>query len=81
MNDIVKTKHDFKCLLKGLVEHLPSIFDIPNISTRLTIYQIEEELNQLIWHGKKQEEVRISRLGGWLEGQLERLLMDFLTAK
>lgn len=64
----------FELLLKSIVENLRIVLDVPNIEKRLTIYQLEHELNQLIWNGKKQEEERILRINGWLNGQVEVLL-------
>jgi aminoglycoside phosphotransferase (APT) family kinase protein len=63
------------CLfLKSVVENLQSASEVPNIEKRLTIYQLEHELNQLIWNGKKQEEERVQRINGWLNGQIDALL-------
>jgi aminoglycoside phosphotransferase (APT) family kinase protein len=64
----------FGLLLKSIVEDLRITLDVPNTEKRLTIYQLEHELNQLIWNGKKQEEERIRRINGWLNGQIEVLL-------
>jgi len=70
--------HDLKMVLKGVVEYLPAFLNIPHIEKRLTIYQLEHELNQLIWHGKNQEEERINRLNGWLDGQINDLMKKWL---
>ena len=40
------------------------------IEKRLTIYQLEHELNQIVWNGPKQEEERIQRIAGWLDGKM-----------
>ena len=58
--------NNIELLLKSVMENLNNITDIPNIEKRLTIYQLEHELNQLIWHGKKQEKERVQRIKGWL---------------
>lgn len=60
--------------MKSIVENLRIASDVPNIEKRLTIYQLEHELNQLIWNGKSQEEERMRRINGWLNGQVEILL-------
>ena len=65
--------HKFGLMLKSIVDYLRIVLDIPNIEKRLTIYQLEHELNQLIWNGKKQEEERMRRIYGWLNGQVEVL--------
>jgi aminoglycoside phosphotransferase (APT) family kinase protein len=64
----------FGLLLKSIVENLRIASDVPNIEKRLTIYQLEHELNQLIWSGGNQEEERMRRINGWLNGQIEVLL-------
>jgi aminoglycoside phosphotransferase (APT) family kinase protein len=64
----------FELLLKSIFENFINTLNVPNIEKRLTIYQLEHELNQLIWSGKKQEEERTRRINGWLNGQVEDLL-------
>lgn len=68
----------FELLLKSIVQNLKITMDVPNIEKRLTIYQLEHELNQLIWSGMKQEEDRMRRINGWLNGQVEVLLEQLL---
>ncbi len=63
-----------KLILKSIVENLRITRDVPNIEKRLTIYQLEHELNQLIWRGTCQEDERILRINGWLNGQIDALL-------
>ena len=60
--------------LKSIVKNLQSISGVPNLEKRLTIYQLEHELNQLIWNGLKQEEERMQRINGWLSGQIHAFL-------
>ena len=50
------------------------ISTIPQIEKRMTIYQLEHELNQLIWNGKKQEDERICRINEWLNGKVDSFL-------
>ncbi|WP_438449105.1 phosphotransferase [Gorillibacterium sp. sgz5001074] len=57
-------------LLRTIVENLGVVMNVPHIEKRLTIYQLEHELNQLIWSGKKHEEERVRRIKGWLSGSL-----------
>jgi aminoglycoside phosphotransferase (APT) family kinase protein len=61
-------------LLKSVVENLPNV---PNLEKRLTIYQLEHELNQLIWNGTKQEDERMQRMNGWLDGQVDGLFEEW----
>ena len=60
--------------LQSLVKQLQSISGVPNLDKRLTIYQLEHELNQFIWNGLKQEEERMQRINGWLSGQIHAVL-------
>ena len=68
--------NNFEILLKSIIEALQLTTTIPDIEKRFTIYQLEQEINQLIWHGKKQEEERISRVIGWLDGKINGFLMQ-----
>lgn len=65
--------NNLELLLKSVVENLQIAWNVPNIEKRLTIYQLEHELNQLIWNGNKQEEERIQRINVWLNGQVDTL--------
>jgi len=64
-------------LLKSIIDNLRIASFIPDIDKRLTIYQLEHELNQLIWNGKKQEKERIIRINGWLDGKISIFLQNF----
>ncbi|HAO61874.1 MAG TPA: hypothetical protein DCQ90_08200 [Erysipelotrichaceae bacterium] len=70
----LKPEEGFETILRSLFENHDYIRLVPKIEKRLTIYQLEHELNQLIWNGKNQEELRIRRIHGWLNGQIENLL-------
>jgi len=61
-------------LLKSIIENLPIISNIPHIEKRITIYQLEHELNQLIWNGKIQEVERINRIDVWLNGKVNTFM-------
>jgi thiamine kinase-like enzyme len=67
-------ENNLHILLKSVVVNLRVVSIIPDIERRFTIYQLEHELNQLIWRGKKQEAERIPRINGWLNGEVS----DFL---
>lgn len=72
-----KPEERFDSILKSLFENYACIKQVPNIEKRLTIYQLEHELNQLIWSGMSQEELRIQRINGWLNNQIEDLLNNW----
>jgi aminoglycoside phosphotransferase (APT) family kinase protein len=63
----------FELLLKSLIETLGITDEVPMLAKRLTIYQLEHELNQLVWNGGQQAEERLQRINGWLNGQVEEL--------
>lgn len=69
-----KPEMRFDSLLKSLFESNAFTQNVPNIGKRLTIYQLEHELNQLIWNGMNQEEERMNRISGWLNNQVDHLL-------
>ncbi len=63
----------FELLLKSLIETLGITKEVPMLAKRLTIYQLEHELNQMVWSGGQQVEERLQRIEGWLKGQVEEL--------
>lgn len=68
-----KPEERFDSILKTIFENIEHIRLVPKIEKRLTIYQLEHELNQLIWNGINQEELRIHRINEWLNGKIEQL--------
>jgi thiamine kinase-like enzyme len=71
--------NNLELLLKSVIENLQIAVSVPNLKKRLTIYQLEHELNQLIWNGNKQEEERVERINGWLDGQVNTLFEKLKT--
>ncbi len=69
-----KPDADFRPFLWSLFHASPECVSVPDIAERLTIYQIEHELIQLIWSGGKSEDDRVRRLDAWLEGSVGDLL-------
>ena len=57
---------DFHPFLRSLLESKPQCAQVPDLQERLTIYQIEHEIQQLIWDHKS-ETWRVPRLTHWLE--------------
>ena len=68
---------EFSILLRTVLENSKLIQSIPNLEKRLTIYQLEHELNQLIWSGMKQEEERMRRIEGWLNGKISEYFQQW----
>lgn len=64
---------DFKPFLRAFFAAAPRCTQVPQLAQRLTIYQIEHEIQQIIWNGSQAEAWRVPRLAGWLEGNVEAL--------
>lgn len=72
---------DFKPLIGSILRSSPLCTQVPDLPKRLTIYQIEHEINQLIWSGGKAEDTRISRMKDWMEGRVDELLSSMESSK
>ncbi|MDR2547483.1 MAG: aminoglycoside phosphotransferase family protein [Lachnospiraceae bacterium] len=68
--------NNLRTLLKSVIENLHFTSVIPEMEKRMTIYQLEHELNQLIWNGKDQEEERVIRVNEWLAGKVLAFLEE-----
>jgi aminoglycoside phosphotransferase (APT) family kinase protein len=66
-------------LLKSVVENLQAVLYVPDLAQRLTIYQLEHDMNQIIWRGKIQEKDRIQKINDWLGlgSKLNRKMLEF----
>jgi len=71
-----KSGIDFRPFLCALFEALPKCTQVPNLAQRLTIYQIEHEIQQIIWHGCEVESWRVPRLVRWMDGDLDDLFRE-----
>jgi aminoglycoside phosphotransferase (APT) family kinase protein len=58
---------DLRPFLRSFFQSMPECMQVPNLQERLTIYQIEHEIQQIIWDHKS-ETWRVPRLSHWLEG-------------
>lgn len=65
----------FAPLLKEVLAPFARRYTYEVLEKRLTLYQLEHELNQLVWNGKKQLAERIPRLEGWLNHKIGDLLL------
>lgn len=70
-------EEEFNILLQSILENYRPIQSIPNLEKRLTIYQLEHELNQMIWSGMEQVTERSQRIEGWLNGKIEKVIPDW----
>ena len=64
---------DFRPFLRALFQSSPRCAQFPDLAKRLTIYQIEHEIQQIIWQGSKAETERVSRLLQWMDGGVDDL--------
>lgn len=67
---------DFKPFLRALFAASPQCAQVPHLTRRLTLYQIEHELQQIIWNGSEAESWRVPRLVRWLDGGVEELFRE-----
>lgn len=67
---------DFRIFLRALFEASPQCTQVPNLAQRLTIYQIEHEIQQIIWNHSQAESWRIPRLVRWLDGYVADLFRE-----
>lgn len=69
---------DFRAFLRALFQAAPRCTQVPALAERLTLYQVEHEIQQLIWHGERAEAERMPRLVRWLAGRVENLLREVI---
>jgi thiamine kinase-like enzyme len=67
---------DFRTFLCALFEASPKCTQVPNLVQRLTIYQIEHEMQQIIWNASEVESWRIPRLVRWMDGHVDDLFRE-----
>ena len=67
---------DFRAFLRALFSAAPGCAQVPDLARRLTLYQIEHEIQQIIWQGRQAESWRVPRLVRWLDGDGDDLLRD-----
>ncbi|GAP12777.1 predicted aminoglycoside phosphotransferase [Longilinea arvoryzae] len=65
---------DFRPFLRALFKASPKCTRVPDLAQRLTLYQIEHELQQIIWNAGQAESWRVPRLVGWMDGRVDDLL-------
>ena len=65
---------DFRPFLSVLLEVSPNCAQVPDLAKRLTIYQVEHEIQQITWHGSKAEAERVPRIVRWMDGGVDDLL-------
>ncbi|MBZ0296898.1 MAG: hypothetical protein K8L99_30335, partial [Anaerolineae bacterium] len=67
---------DFRPFLGALLKASPKCAQTPDLTTRLTIYQIEHEIQQIIWNSSEAETWRVPRLARWIDGDVDDLFRE-----
>ena len=67
---------DFRIFLRAVFDASPKCTQVPNLVQRLTIYQIEHEMQQMIWNAVDAESWRVPRLLRWMDGCVEDLFRE-----
>lgn len=67
-----KAELDFSAFLSAFLQAKPRCTQVPDLVRRLTLYQIEHEIHQVIWNAPGAEAMRVPRLVDWMEGRLEQ---------
>ena len=67
---------DLRMFLRALFEACPKCAQVPDLARRLTLYQIEHEIQQIIWQGSQAESLRVPRLVRWMDGGIDELFAD-----
>ena len=65
---------EFRPFLGALFQSAPKCAQVPDLAKRLTIYQVEHEIQQIIWHGSRAEAERVPRIARWMDGGVDVLL-------
>jgi aminoglycoside phosphotransferase (APT) family kinase protein len=68
----------FQPFLRSLLQSTPKCAQVPHLAQRLTIYQIEHEIQQIIWNSTQAESERVPRLVRWIAGDVDRLFREIL---
>lgn len=67
---------NYRPFLRALFHAAPRCTQVPNLAQRLTIYQIEHEIQQIIWQGSEAEAIRLPRLLYWMAGGVDDLFRE-----
>lgn len=71
-----KASIDYRPFLRSFFQSAPKCTQIPNLAQRLTIYQIEHEIQQIIWNGSESASWRVARLEHWMTGGVDHLFKE-----
>jgi aminoglycoside phosphotransferase (APT) family kinase protein len=65
---------DFRIFLRAFFAAAPQCTRVPQLAQRLTLYQIEHEIQQIVWNARDAETWRVPRLVRWMDGGVVDLL-------
>jgi len=66
----ISEEYSFRPVLETIL-HSPICCEVPDLYKRMTIYEIEHELIQLIWSNGKTESDRIEKTEKWINNEVE----------
>jgi aminoglycoside phosphotransferase (APT) family kinase protein len=67
---------DFRPFISALFQSSLPCVRTPGLERRLTIYQLEHEIIQLVWSKGKSQGQRIPQLRAWMDGAVSKLLEE-----
>lgn len=67
---------DFRAFLGAIFAAAPRCAHVPELAGRLTLYQLEHEIQQILWQGNRAEAERVPRIVRWLDGGVADLLRE-----
>jgi len=67
---------DFRPFLRAFFAASPQCAQVPDLAQRLTLYQIEHELQQIVWNVSEVESWRVPRLVRWMDGGVDDLFRE-----
>jgi len=67
---------NFRVFLRAFLEASPRYCQVPDLTQRLTLYQIEHEIQQIIWNVGQAESWRVPRLESWMDGAVDQLFRE-----
>ncbi len=71
-----QTGIDYRPFLGALLAASPQCARAPRLAQRLTLYQIEHELQQIVWNASQAQDWRVPRLVRWLDGAAVELFRE-----
>jgi len=67
---------DFRTFLRAFFAAAPRCAQAPHLAQRLTLYQIEHEMQQIVWQAREVESWRVPRLVRWMDRGVDDLFRE-----